>query len=217
MLSARRPRTGLVTQRDSAIPGRRRGARGAGRADAQPRARSGAAAFRPQQVGPAGGAGIGGFSETAAARRSWGFCGLCAITFRGDNPGPRAFASHTLRSAESPASPGLRSPWSELAAAAGGLAQTKGAKAAERSAAWPARGRCPHPRLPLRTAQSCSRAMFLSVGAPRAPEAAAARRSRPGAVASLGPHRRPPPLPLQRAQRLGPPCRVPDGRRLPAR
>lgn len=61
--------------------------------------------------------------------------------------------------------------------------------------AWPARGRYPHPRLPLRTAQSCSRAMFLSVGAPRAPEAAAARRSRPGTVAPFGPHRRPPPLP----------------------
>lgn len=70
----------------------------------------------------------------------------------------------------------------------------EGGGGAERSAAWPARGRCPHPRLPLRTAQSCSRAMFLSVGAPRAPEAAA-RWSRPGGVASLRPHRRPPPLP----------------------
>lgn len=53
-------RTGLTRQQDSAIPGRRRGARvGACGAAAEPRARSGAAASRPQQVGPAGGAGIG--------------------------------------------------------------------------------------------------------------------------------------------------------------
>lgn len=56
------------------------------------------------------------------------------------------------------------------------------------------RGRRPRPRLPLRTAQSCSRAMVLSVGAPRAPEAAA-RRSRPGVKPPLGPHRQTPPPP----------------------
>lgn len=148
MLSARRPLpTRASSAQDSWGSGTRRsregsagrGARGACRAAAQPRARSGAAASRPQQVGPAGGVDIGGFSETAAARRSWGFRGLCATTFCGGNLGPPAFASHTLQGAESPASPGLRSPRSELAAAAGGLAQTKGAKAAaaERSGARP--------------------------------------------------------------------------------
>lgn len=108
---------GLGDPGEAAIPGRRRGARGVragpprspepavvpqppGRSRWDPREER-ASGRREEE---------GGFLETAVARRSWGFRGLCAITSRGGHPGPRAFASHTLRGAESPASPGLRSP-----------------------------------------------------------------------------------------------------------
>lgn len=146
-----------------------------------------------------------GFSEAAPARPSWGFCGLRATTFCGGNRGPPAFASHTLRSAawnSRGRERGRRRPPASAPPRAGSQRRRRAAWARQRARrrrrrsgaerGLTRRGRRPRPRLPLRTAQSCSRAMFLSVGAPRAPEAAA-RRSRPGAVAPLGPHRRTPP------------------------
>lgn len=189
-----------MRQRDSAIPGRQRGARGAGGMQGR------RAAPSPQWCrslpaaagGTRGRRGHWGLLRNRCGASELGLSWFVCYHFLRWQPGATGlrFAHFARRGVAGVPRPPLPP---ERARSGGGRpgpdkGREGGGGGAERSAAWPARGRCPHPRLPLRTAQSCSRAMFLSVGAPRAPEAAA-RWSRPGGVASLRPHRRPPPLP----------------------